>query len=80
MIAVRLNIERRRALEMLASAGMTGLIEATLLARGFTRAMLTLLVQKGLARARRVAVMADGSAITVYRIRITTAGRRALES
>jgi len=79
MIAMRLNIERRRALEMLASAGITGLIEATMLAHGFTRAMLALLVQKGLARARRVTVMADGSAIKVYRIRITAAGRRAIE-
>jgi hypothetical protein len=77
---VSLSAEQRRALEILADAGINGVAEATLLAHGFTRAALAVFVRKGLARARRETVMAGGKAIEVYRVRITTAGRRALES
>jgi hypothetical protein len=71
--------EQRRALAMLAGAGMNGVTEATLLAHGFTRAALAVFVRKGLARARRETVMEGRKAIDVYHVRITTAGRRALE-
>jgi len=42
--------------------------------------VLAVLVRKGLARARRETIMAGGKAIEVYRVRIMTAGRRAIES
>ncbi len=41
--------------------------------------MLAVLVRKGLARARRETVTAGGKPIAVYRVRITTAGRRLIE-
>jgi hypothetical protein len=77
--AMSLSAEQRRALAMLAGAGMNGVTEATLLAHGFTRAALAVFVRKGLARARRETVMEGRKAIDVYHVRITTAGRRALE-
>jgi len=74
-----LSAEQRRALVLLAGAGMNGVTEAIMLARGFTRAMLFLLVRKGHATARWELVRAGGKAIEVGRVRITAAGRRALE-
>jgi hypothetical protein len=50
-----------------------------MLAHGFTRAMLFILVRKGYATARWELVRAGGKAIEVGRVRITEAGRRALE-
>src|SRR5712671_5834763 len=46
-----LSAEQRRALALLASAGMNGITERIMLARGFRRAMLFLLVRKGHATA-----------------------------
>jgi hypothetical protein len=80
MTVPRLNAEQRRALEILADAGINGVTETTLLAHGFTLAALAVLVRKGVARARRETAMAGGKAIEVYRVRITTVGRRAIES
>ncbi len=80
MTVPRLSAEQRRALEILADAGINGVTEATMLAHGFTRAMLAVFVRKGLARARRETAMAGRRPIVVYRVRITTAGRRVLES
>jgi hypothetical protein len=59
---------------------MKGLTDTIMLARGFTRAMLFILVRKGLATARWELVKAGGRTIEVGRVRITAAGRRALES
>jgi hypothetical protein len=80
MTVPRLTPERRRALQILAEAGINGATETTLLAHGFTRVMLAVLMRKGLVRARRETIMAGGKTIEVYRVRITTVGRRALES
>ncbi len=79
MISRRLSAEQRCALALLAGAGTNGVTETIMLARGFTRAMLFLLVRKGQATARRELVRAGGKAIEVDRVRITAAGRRALE-
>jgi hypothetical protein len=58
-----------------------GLTEELLaLAHGFDRAMIAGLVHEGLATTAREVVTAPGRAVTeVARIRITDAGRRALE-
>jgi hypothetical protein len=80
MTGGRLSVEQRRALEILADAGIDGVTEMILLAHGFTRAALAVLVRKRLAKARRKTVMAGRKAIDVYHVRITTAGRRALEA
>jgi hypothetical protein len=80
MTSPRLTPQRRRALEILADAGINGATDTILLAYGITRVMLALLVRKGLlARARRETAMAGGKPIEVYRVRITTAGRRLIE-
>jgi hypothetical protein len=79
MTVPRLTAEQHRALEILADAGINGVTEATILAHGFTRAALAVLMRKGVVRARRQTVAAGRKAIEVYRVRITTAGRRALK-
>ncbi len=76
----RLSPDWRRALEMLADAGVNGITEATMLARGFPRATLAVLVRKGLARARRENVRTGRKAIEVYRLRITEAERRVVRT
>jgi hypothetical protein len=74
----RLSAEQRRALQLLASIPF-GVAEATMLAHGFTRRTLADLVHAGLATAERTTVGADGKAIAAGRVRITAAGRRALD-
>jgi hypothetical protein len=75
-----LRAEQRRALEMLAAAGLHGCAGPTLLGHGFRVGMLADLVGEGLATARRETVIVGKRKITTARIRITDAGRRALES
>ena len=74
----RLSLKARQALELLA-VDQRGLAEALLLTYGFTRDLLAGLVYTGLATAQRQAVKAGGKTIRVIRIRITEAGRRALD-
>jgi hypothetical protein len=74
----RLGAEQRRALQLLASSPF-GASEAIMVAHGFTRRMLAGLVRAGLATARGKTVKAGDNAIAVGRVRITAAGRRALE-
>jgi hypothetical protein len=72
-----LSEDQRGALEMLVeSRCCTG---ATLLAHGFNVDMLAGLVRDGLATARREPVKVDGRIVTVARLRITNAGRSAIE-
>src|SRR5258708_32319054 len=79
VISPRLNAEQRRALALLVSAGMNGVTETIMLARGFALAMLGILVRKGLVIIRWKPVRAGGQTIEVGRITITDAGRKALE-
>ena len=79
MARVHLGGERRRALEMLAEAGLRGCTGATLLARGFKVDMLADLVRDGLATAHRETMRVGGRRIKIARVRITEAGRKALE-
>ena len=71
--------EQRRALEILADAGLRGCTGATLLGQGFHIDMTTDLVKDGLAAAHRETMGVGSRKIRVARIRITDAGRRTLE-
>jgi len=75
-----LSAEQRRALALLAS-NLDGIIEELLvLAHGFNRDMIAGLVEAGLATAQReILAASDRTTIDVVRIRISDAGRRALE-
>jgi hypothetical protein len=71
--------DRRRALELLA-ASRDGCTEAIMLAHGFTVAQMVELVRAGLATATPERMVAGGKAMEIARVRITEAGRRALEA
>jgi hypothetical protein len=75
----RLSPDERRALELLASNPNGATEELLVGGHGFTRRMLTGLVDAGLAIARREVIKAGARAIEVNRIMITDAGRRAIE-
>jgi hypothetical protein len=74
-----LRAEQRRALEILAAAGLHGCAGATLLGHGFRIDMLTDLVGDGLAAASRETMRVGKRKITVARILITDAGRLAIK-
>jgi hypothetical protein len=75
----RLNAEQRRALEMLDRSPGSGCTRALWAARGFRFAMLVELVRDGLADVQAETVSAGGRTTEIERVRITAAGRRALE-
>jgi hypothetical protein len=72
----RLGAQQRRALQLLASSPF-GASEAMMFANGFTRRMLARLIRTGLAATQRENLKAGSQSIG--RVRITEAGRRALE-
>ena len=74
----RLGTKARDALELLAAASPS-CPELLLWAHGFKIEMLADLVREGLATAQPEAVNAGGRQIEVVRVRITNAGRKALE-
>jgi hypothetical protein len=69
---------RRRALELLASC-RDGCTEALLLAHGFSIEQMVELVRAGLATASAERVVAGNRTIEVASVRISEAGRRALD-
>ena len=76
----RLNpAHRRRALELLASSPHGATKKLLEVAHGFDTDMIAGLVHAGLAAEEREAMKAGGKTIEVGRIRITAAGRTALE-
>jgi hypothetical protein len=75
----QLSAEERRALKLLAAAGQQGCAGATLLSHGFGIGMLATLVLDGLATGHRETVRVGCRKIKVARIRITDAGRQAIE-
>jgi hypothetical protein len=75
----RLSAEQREALQLLASDPEGATEELLVLLLGFDSDMIAGLVNSGLAMARRENMKAGDRAIEVVRIRITTAGRRAIE-
>jgi hypothetical protein len=74
-----LSPQWRRALEMLADAGLSGVTDAELVAQGFSAEMMASLVLSG----RTVAMVeAEGGGdrpIKIVRMRITDAGRKELD-
>jgi hypothetical protein len=73
MISARLIVKQRSALALLAGAGTKGLTETIMFVRGFTRAMLSFLVRKGLATARgKLSRQEEG------RLRLAASGLRPL--
>jgi len=74
---MRLSADKKRALSMLAGYP-TGCTEAIMLAHDFTVAMLAELVRDGLVIAETESVRAGHQPMTVTRVKITDAGRRAL--
>ena len=79
MAGVHLGAEQRRALEMLADAGLRGCTGATLLDHGFNMDVIADLVLKGFATANQETMRVGGRKIQVARVRIMDAGRRELE-
>jgi hypothetical protein len=75
----QLSAEDQRALKLLADAGDQGCTGAKLFNNGISIDMLAHLIRHKLAAGRRETVRVGYRAITVTRIRITDAGRRALE-
>jgi len=69
--------DRRRALELLASC-RDGCTEAMMLAHGFSIDMMVGLVNAKFATATAERMVAGGKTIEVARVRITAAGRAAL--
>jgi hypothetical protein len=69
---------QRRALQLLASSPF-GVAEVIMLAHGFTHRMIASLSRAGFATAQGTTVTVSDKAITVGRVKITDAGRRALE-
>jgi hypothetical protein len=72
------NALDRRALKLLADAGIGGCTEALLLANGVTVEQMVELVRAGLATATPQRVKAGRERMEVATLRITDAGRRAL--
>jgi hypothetical protein len=76
--ARRLNFEQRRALKMLASSGPSGATESIMLAHGFSDELLDGIERVGLVVARVGTVRAGERILSVRRLMITEAGRKAL--
>jgi hypothetical protein len=73
-----LGAEQRRALQLLASSPF-GATEAIMLTHGFKRQMIASLSRAELATSWGRTVKVDHNAIAVGRVKITDAGREALE-
>jgi hypothetical protein len=78
MTGPRLTVEQRRALAMLATAGLNGAPQALLSAHGFDASLIAELVNRGLATLAAEKVRAGDKLIAVAKARITGAGRDAL--
>ena len=78
MTGPRLSPERRRALKLLASNRHGVNAGLLVFVHRFERRVLEGVVKAGLAVAEREVVIAGGKPVEVIRIKITTAGRRAI--
>jgi hypothetical protein len=74
-----LSQNARHALELL-TVDPRGLAEPLLFTYGFSRKMLAGLFRSGLATAQRQTVTVGGQPVEVTRVRITEAGRQALDA
>jgi hypothetical protein len=79
MTVTRLSAEQRRALKLLAASRHGAKEDLLVRGHGFSRGVLASLVRRGLATAECETMMAGAKPVEVVRIRITDAGRRALE-
>ena len=79
MTSPRLTAERREALELLASDPHGATEELLVLAYGFDGDMVAGLVRRGLATPKRESMKAGGKTIKVVCVRVTAAGRSAVE-
>jgi hypothetical protein len=79
MTVIRTSSEQQRALKLLASSHHGVNEELLLRGHGVSRGVLSSLIRRRLAATQREVAMAGGRAIEVVRIRITAAGRRAIE-
>ena len=77
MTALRQDITRRRALELLASC-RDGCTDTIMVAQGFSVEQMVELVRGGLASVVAQRVVAGQDVMEIARVRITEAGRRAL--
>jgi hypothetical protein len=75
----RLTSERRRALELLARDRHGVNKELLILGHGFSRLVLAGLIAAGLATAEREVVNGGAKTVEVVRVKITAAGREAIE-
>jgi hypothetical protein len=76
--AMNLTTEQRRALAVLARAGLNGTSQTSLMAHGFCISMIAGLIKRGFATLTREKVPAGGRSVNVGSVRITAAGRDAL--
>jgi hypothetical protein len=76
---MKVSPDQKRALQLLADAGLNGCTESIMLAHGFTIGMQAGLVRNGWATAEPERVRAGGRSIKVVRVLITAAGRRAAQ-
>jgi hypothetical protein len=74
-----LSLERRRLLRLLARS-RDGVTEALLLAYGFKIAFLAEVVADGYASASKTTMRAGRQPVAVVRVKITAAGRQAVEA
>jgi hypothetical protein len=79
MTEPRLSAEQRRVLRLLSDAGPRGIAETLWAAHELNGEFLIGLVLEGLATIAGETVRAGGSAVEVVLVRITDAGRQALE-
>jgi hypothetical protein len=77
-VPMMLRAEQRRAIAMLATPGHNGATQPFLIAHGFGGAMISGLINRGLAILTREKIRAGGNMIHVTKLRITAAGRGAL--
>ncbi len=77
--APRLSRERRHVLKILADSGHLGVTEAIMMAYGFSTAMLVGMACDGFVTVVVDTVRAGDRTIKVRRLRITDAGRKAIE-
>jgi hypothetical protein len=79
MTVIRISREQHRALNLLASS-RHGVNEDLLVrGHGLSRGVLSSLTRRRLAATEREVIISGGKAIEVVRLRITAAGRKAIE-
>jgi hypothetical protein len=74
-----LSVEQPGALAMLATSGYNGATQALLSAQGFDASLIAGLVNHGLATITVEKVRVSAKLIAIARVRITDAGREAIE-